>query len=131
VDASNDVSVGTDGGRPDLLPADGPIDARPRADVGADSSGDTGRPDGDADRRDATTDGAPKVCTGDGDCGDLHLCSGGRCIPCQATCVNNADCAVRSVCFHRNSCTYCDPPDAGDLLMATPKARSGPGRRPD
>jgi len=105
-DASNSLSVGTDAGRPDLAPADGPIDARSRADVGPDSSGDTGR-------HDATTDGARSACTGDEDCADLHLCTDGQCIPCQATCVNNADCAVGSVCFHRNACTYCDPPDAG------------------
>lgn len=131
VDASNSVSVGTDAGRPDLGPADGPIDTRPRADVGADSSGDAGRRDGDADRRDATPDGAPNVCTGDSDCGDLHLCSGGQCIPCHTTCLINADCVVGAVCFHRNSCTYCDPPDAGDNVMATPRVRSGPVRRPD
>lgn len=93
--------------------ADGAIDARPRSDVGPDSSGDSGRRDGDAGRHDATTDGAPNVCTRDEDCGDVHLCTGGQCIRCYASCTSSAACVSGAVCIHRNACTYCGLPDAG------------------
>ena len=92
--------------------ADAAIDARPRTDVGPDSSGDAGPRDGDAGPRDGDTDRSPSVCSRDEDCGELHLCTGGQCIRCHATCVNNADCVAGAVCFFRNYCTYCGAPDA-------------------
>jgi hypothetical protein len=56
---------------------------------------------------------APSTCAVAIDCGRLHSCSGGHCIPCNATCASTADCAQGAICIDNNGCTYCGLPDAG------------------
>jgi hypothetical protein len=55
----------------------------------------------------------PPACAVDTDCGRYHRCPNGRCVPCQATCVNNADCIPGAICFDQNGCTYCGFADGG------------------
>ncbi|HLK88538.1 MAG TPA: hypothetical protein VKZ18_01515 [Polyangia bacterium] len=57
---------------------------------------------------------SPTTCATDGDCGALHVCNGGVCHSCAATCISNPDCDVRSVCVARNGCTWCAVPDGGE-----------------
>jgi hypothetical protein len=52
-------------------------------------------------------------CNTDGDCPGLSACNNNRCTLCEATCASDADCTVGAVCVHRNSCTFCEPRDAG------------------
>jgi hypothetical protein len=54
----------------------------------------------------------PPSCVADSDCGVLHFCTNGHCVPCSATCVVDAECTAPAICFNRNFCTYCDLPDA-------------------
>lgn len=55
----------------------------------------------------------PPSCTTDAECGTLHLCTNGRCIPCTPTCVTDAECTAPAICVDRNFCTSCALPDAG------------------
>jgi len=55
----------------------------------------------------------PTTCTVATDCGRYHSCSGGHCIPCNATCASTPDCTSPAICIDNNGCTYCGLPDAG------------------
>jgi hypothetical protein len=45
-------------------------------------------------------------CANDIECAVRYWCTGGRCLPCTATCASNADCAS-NICIRRNECSYC------------------------
>lgn len=112
-DAGDSRFTTPDAGRPEVGRADSAIDAHALVDahasidVARESGGEAGRPDANAN------DGAPNTCSRDEDCGDVHLCTGGQCVRCEATCVSDPECQVGFVCVHRNSCTYCGLRDAG------------------
>jgi hypothetical protein len=55
----------------------------------------------------------PGTCTVAADCGRFHACTGGRCVPCNATCASTPDCTAPAICIDNNGCTICGLPDAG------------------
>jgi hypothetical protein len=57
--------------------------------------------------------GCVPSCNDDSECTDAQECDNHRCLRCAATCASSADCTFGAACVHRNSCTSCEPPDAG------------------